>query len=536
MPGKKEEREEIIEAPKPKRGLLNRILNLIFPQRAELTQRVGSRPWLEAQVLAGTTTGRILEQYDIDQARVVIADENGKGRYIVAEPTLTPQEKSIYRVVMENVFYGMGPRIAPGETFSPKYIEGAVWDAARDLGLLDEVRTRSKKFMYYVSKDSIGYGKIHVPMMDPNIEEISISSYQHPVVVIHKKYAQYGWLETNITFDTEEELRAFSQRLAQRTGKSLTTAMPAVDSFTRDGDRIALTFGDEITFPGTSFCIRKFPAVPYSLPALVANGTMSPQVAAYLWTVMEFKGFPIVLGPMGSGKTTALSAMMTAIPPNQKIVTIEDVLELKTLHTNWTRFHTRTGYSLTETRYDIKPFDLVKLSMRYRPDHIIVGEIRGEEVQALIHSSSLGHGGACTMHAYSPEAALVRLRTPPMEVSEGGLMMIWCFVQLARVQLLSGAWVRRVTRVDEVDSEDGKIVLRTVFRWDARTDTYSDIPPEKLVKISRRLREAALARGWTERELAANLRNKIKCIEHLIKEKRLGQEDFWNEIKRFYAV
>ena len=516
------------------RNILSRLVESLLP-KFKPSRPLETKPWLDAQVLVGATKGRVLGQYTIDRANVIIADENGKGKYIVIEPPLTENERSIYRMLMQNVFYGMTPEESSlSAGFSRDYMEGAVWDAARDLGLLDDVKRSASKFMYYTAKDGVGYGKIHVPILDPAIEEISIASYQQPVVVIHKNYTRYGWLETNITFDTEEELRNFGQRLAQRTGKSLTTAMPTVDSFTKDGDRIALAFGDEVTYPGTNWCIRKFPQTPFSLTELVENGTLSSLMAAYLWLVMEMKGFPFVLGPMGAGKSTLLGAVATTIPPTQKIATIEDVLELKLPQPNWIRFHTRVGYSMTETKYDIKPFDLVKLSMRHRPDHIIIGEVRGEEVQALVHSASLGHGGACSMHAYSPDAAITRLSSPPMEITEGGKALIWCFVQLARVQKQTGEWVRRVTEITEV-VPSLPISLKQIFKWDPRNDRFVQTTPEKVASESVRLRDAASSRGWTERNLANNLKRRAGFIEQLIKEKRFSYLQFWEELRKFYG-
>jgi len=103
------------------------------------------------------------------------------------------------------------------------------------------------------------------------------------------------------------------------------------------------------------------------------------------------------------------------ISPTLKLATIEDTPELKLPHPSWQRFKARHTYSITEARYDIDLQDLVKLSLRYRPDYV-VGEVRGEEIRALIQGAALGHG--CTLHAESPEAALVRMRSPPMDVQE----------------------------------------------------------------------------------------------------------------------
>jgi flagellar protein FlaI len=489
------------------------------------------RPWFSVEPLAAVTTGKVLDKYLVDQAQVLIANNAGKGHYLVSEPPLNEREREIYRMLMEDIFYSLRPGVKVEDSI--KFIEGAIWDSANDLGITEEVRAAFSKYRYYLIKDGFGYGKLHVPMMDQNVEEISVTSYREPVTVLHRLFTEFGWLTTNITFSSEEELRNFNQRLAQRTGKSLTTAIPVVDSSTKEGDRISLTFGDELTHPGSALSIRKYPREPYSLAMLINFGTLSPLIGAYLWEVMEFKGFPIILGELGSGKTSLLSAIIACIPPTMKICTVEDTLELQVPHANWLRMHTRTGYTMTETKFDVDLFDLVKLSLRHRPDYIIVGETRGEEIKALTHAAALGHSSASTFHAYSPEAALTRMRSPPMEVTEGGLMLIWCFVQMARVQMPDGKWVRRVTRIDEV-IPGKELSLAKVFRWDPRRDEFTPDAPQKVVAASRRLRDAAESRGWTVKGLVEDMRRRNEFLGRLVKERKLGYGEFLKEIDGWY--
>ncbi|MGC8937111.1 MAG: ATPase, T2SS/T4P/T4SS family, partial [Candidatus Methanomethylicaceae archaeon] len=157
----------------------------------------------------------------------------------------------------------------------------------------------------------------------------------------------------------------------------------------------AVTFADEVTLPGSTIAIRKFPENPLSMAHLLQLGTLTPLMAAYLWLVAEYKGFIMTIGAMGTGKTTCLNCILTMIDPTLKIATVEDVPELKIPHTSWQRFKARHTYSITEAKFDVDLMDLVKLSLRYRPDYIVVGEVRGEEVRALIQAAALGHGCLC---------------------------------------------------------------------------------------------------------------------------------------------
>jgi flagellar protein FlaI len=500
---------------------------LVAPRREPV-----HRPWFGAEPLVMSFEGRPLAEYQVGLARVVVAEENGKGRYLVSEPPLTQAERKLYRAVIEDIFYSMRPEPLPTKT--PEILEGAIWDAAHDLGVVDEVRASYSNLRYYLFKDGLGYGKLHVPMMDPDIEDITIVSYEQPAFVLHRRFLQYGWLESNITFASEDDLRAFIQRLAQRTGKSPSTAIPTVDSITKEGDRLALTFGDEISHPGSTLSVRKFPRSPFSLPKLISLGAISYEAAAYCWQIVEFRGSLEVLGEYGVGKTTFANALLACIPPNLKICTIEDTLEFQLPQPNWQRLHTRTGLSMVGTRFDIDLMFLVQIAMRHRPDYLCIGEVRGAEIRALVQAAAAGRCAVTTFHAVSPEKALVRMRAPPMEVSEGGLMMIWCFAQLGQLRVREGEWVRRVTKVDEVIPGE-RLDIKTVFAWDPKRDTWSPSSLREVVKRSYRLREGAEARGWGEKELLVELEKKAKLLRVMVKERRLGFNEFSEEMRRFYA-
>ena len=542
----------VVEAPVRKKGLMSKIaagarglFRSIFwlkPQEYETP-----RPWFEIESLTTevvpSKTLRILESYPVDQATVTIVDDAGRGRYLVSEPPLTQKERAVYRRLLVNIFYGREPSYEPSlKIKNPlEYVEGALWDSARSLGMLDKVKAAAPKYLYYLSKDAFGHGKIHIPKQDKHIEDISAVSYLVPVAVAHRKYSEYRWLETNIMFSSEDEFRAFNQRVSQRTGKTITTAVPIVDSTTADGDRVALTFGNEVTYPGSTLNIRKFPESPFSLAQLTDNGTLSPMMAAYLWETVELGGFLIVLGPPGAGKTTLVNAVLATIPLNQKIATIEDTLEIKLPHPYWLRFHPREGLFLaetraekTETRFEKTMMDLVKIAMRHSPNYVAVGEVRGEEIQALIHAASLGLGSVCSFHAYPPEAALLRMRTPPMNVSEGGLMSIWSFAQMAKIRMPDGKWARKLVSIEEI-VPGKKQFLSQVFERAPKSNEFSPSKAKDVVDTSIRLRVAADVRGITNQELVRDLERKADMLKKMIKEKRTSLEDFIGEVAQAEA-
>jgi type IV secretory pathway ATPase VirB11/archaellum biosynthesis ATPase/intein/homing endonuclease len=984
----------------------------------------------KAEPLTATFQGEVLEKYSVDQAVVFIVDQNGRGFYLVSEPELTADEQRIYNLLMEYLYFSLKPVARVEDPMS--YVEGFIWDAAEDLGMVGEVQRGFQKYRYFIIRDAFGYGPIQVPMMDPYVEEVSCTGYGRPIMVVHRRHANYDWLETNILFQTEDHLKSFVQRMAQRIGKSLTTAIPFADAMSREGHRIAMTFGDEVTLPGSTFSIRKFPEEPLSMAHLLKFNTLTPLMAAYLWLIEEYRGFIIVLGPMASGKsvsgdesvlavlngspvltsfddlwrrvpgevfeeagfeyknpgvavislsptakceivkprafirhpfkgrgvrvvlrdgrevvttrdhslmvlscsgelavktpeelregdmlpvpsrlkipenppaalellqilsggrrlyverrmieglggkldsrraaavglkapildqrriplevalrvwvesgsipdglsvsdrvgfcsikifeavfnplfarvlgyyiadghydggkcvisirneemlndvveacrklgfkpyvfrrrvilpsapsavvealgcgwnagskslpsiywrmpkewkrellhayfrsdgwvegfgsvhaatksftlsrqimlallefgihatrrvaggarryevvispyfaeefaenvgfseslkelslkvwrrklicsrihtvpncllrkhmdevrelaksyklfdrnvlmgyavskkcllnrlkmadpgrrlrglwslaesevtwvpvrrveevdlegyvydfstptetfmagdgiivhnTTMLNGLLTLINPDLKICTIEDTSELRIPHKSWQRFKSRRTYSISESKFDVDLMDLVRLSLRYRPDYIVVGEVRGEEIRALFQAASLGHGCSTTFHAEDPNAALARMRSPPMSVAEGNLMLISCFVLLNRVRMVDGRVVRRVLEVTEVEPKDGSIGLRRIFTWDPRADSFKPDRAEEVARQSVRLRAVERLTGWSHEEVARELERRVRFLQGVVDGNKLTYAEFSGEVRKFY--
>jgi flagellar protein FlaI len=224
------------------------------------------------------------------------------------------------------------------------------------------------------------------------------------------------------------------------------------------------------------------------------------------------------------------------IDPVMKIATIEDTSELQIPHKSWQRFKARHTYSITEARFDVDLMDLVKLSLRYRPDYITVGEVRGEEIRALVQAAALGHGCLATIHAESPEAALIRMKSPPMDVPEGNLMLIWCFPLLGRVRMPDGSVVRRVLEATEVEPKEGRIELKRVFTWNARDDSFAPEDAEAVVKRSYRLGSVKRLTGWSDRELSEELNRRAEFLEGVVDAGKLSYSEFTESIGRFYTA
>lgn len=291
----------------------------------------------------------------------------------------------------------------------------AINEVLKDIGN----KQLAESVIYYLLRDLRGYGPITVPLSDPNIEEVELNNWLHPITVVHRDLPGIR-LMTNIRFNSEVEAKDFIMSISRRgLPRSVSLLKPYLETILPEGHRFTGTIG-EITI-GPTFSIRKFPPQPLTLEELIQRGTLKPSAAAYLWLIAELKGFIMISGPMSSGKTTLLSAIASKLPTYSKIVTIEDTPEIRLPHPHWVRMFTRES---EDDRSRISMFDLVKLAVRYRPDYIIVGEVRGEEVHALFQASALGHGMLTTFHASTPEELLIRLTNPPLNVNVGNLQLL----------------------------------------------------------------------------------------------------------------
>ena len=190
-------------------------------------------------------------------------------------------------------------------------------------------------------RDFLGYGPIDVMMRDPMIEDISCDGPGIPIYLFHRKYES---VRTTVRFLDEDELDSFVIRLAQRSRKHISVADPLLDATLPDGSRLQATLSREVTTRGSSFTVRKFRADPMTPPDLIRLGTLSAEMAAWFWFAMELGHSFILAGGTASGKTTSLNAIAQFIPPQKKIVSIEDTREINLSHENWIAGITRTGF------------------------------------------------------------------------------------------------------------------------------------------------------------------------------------------------
>ena len=239
------------------------------------------------------------------------------------------------------------------------------------------------KFLYYIKRDFVGYGRIDPIKKDISVEDISCNGYNSPVFVYHTEHEQ---IITNITHG-EDELDKFVINLAKRGGKSISKRTPQVDITLEDGSRGQLTYGREVSSHGTNYTIRQFKDVPFTPVDLISWNTFGLDQIAFLWLAIQNNKSMIIAGGTASGKTTTLNALSLFIPSSQKIVSIEDTREVELPQRNWVASITRPSFK-QDGSGSIDEFDLLESALRQRPDYLIMGEVRGEEGRTLFQVMS----------------------------------------------------------------------------------------------------------------------------------------------------
>ncbi len=335
------------------------------------------------------TEYRILESYPLVDpwARALILERKSDGSqlYFVDEIPLTSEERDLYNKVLDILYWELEP--PPKDKDPREHFKEQVSKIIKKFRLRFSSSIHPgiswQKIEYYINRDSIEYGPITPLMKDPAIEDISCDGVGRPIYVWHTRYES---IPTNIIFDNDEELDDLVVKLAHKAGKHVSVAFPIIDAILPEGHRLAATYKREVSRDGSTFTIRKFREKPLSIINLVLGGTVSSLQAAYFWKLLEYNMTGLIMGVTGAGKTTLLNALATLLRPTIKIVTIEDTPELRLTHENWVQLYSRPSYGFEGGMGEISLYDLVRVSLRYRPDVVIVGEVRGEEAKVLFQA------------------------------------------------------------------------------------------------------------------------------------------------------
>ena len=321
-----------------------------------------------------------------------------------------------------------------------------------------------------VRDDVLGLGPLQRLIDDPTVTEIMVNG---PDNVYIEQQGKLG--RAPVSFTSEDQLRRIIERIVMKMGRRIDESSPMVDARLEDGSRVNAII-PPLAFSGSTLTIRKFAKDPFKVPDLIRFGTLTPQMARLLQACVEGKLNVIVSGGTGSGKTTLLNVLSSFIPSRERIITIEDAVELQLQQDHVVRLESRP--SNIEGKGEISIRDLVRNSLRMRPDRIVVGEVRGGETLDMLQAMNTGHDGSLsTVHANSPRDAIARLETlvlmagmdlPLRAIREQIASAVDVIVQLTRLR----DGTRRVTAVTEVVGMEGQTVtLQDVFLFDYAAGT-----------------------------------------------------------------
>ena len=359
-------------------------------------------------------------------------------------------------------------------------------------------------------QDLVGYGEIDPLIRDDNLEEIMVIGIDKPVFVYHR---EYGMMKTNILFKDAGEVMNLIDSIARQINRRIDQESPILDGRLPDGSRVNATI-PPISADGPSMTIRKFKRDPLTIIDLINSKTISVELAAFFWLCFDGLGVKsanaIISGGTSSGKTTTLNALSSFINPKERIITIEDTLELQIPHEHVIRMETRPPN--VENRGELTMKDLVKNSLRQRPDRIIVGEVRGSEAITLFTALNTGHSGFGTLHSNDARETITRLTNAPMSVPNIMISAIDFIIMQNRIYRSDGVSFRRISEVAEVSGiEEGVIQLNKIFEWDPQSDTIKNVGI-----TSKTLTEIANVSGNSLNSLYDEIKNREIVLQHMV--------------------
>jgi len=311
----------------------------------------------------------------------------------------------------------------------------------------------------------LGYGPIQKLLEDPEITEVMVNNPE--TIYVERRGRIYP---TDRRFIDEDHMLSIIDRIVSRVGRRVDEASPMVDARLPDGSRVNAII-HPLAVNGPMLTIRKFSKVPFTVKDLIAFGTIDERLAIFIEACVRGRLNILVSGGTGTGKTTLLGVVSHNIPSDERIVTIEDAAELRLQQEHVLRLESRPPN--IEGRGQVTIRDLVRNSLRMRPDRIIVGEVRGAEALDMLQAMNTGHEGSMsTIHANSPRDALARLETmvlmggfdlPVRAVREQAASALDILIHLSRLR--DGS--RRVVQVCEVEGMEGDtVVLQDIFYFD----------------------------------------------------------------------
>ncbi|MDO8873398.1 MAG: type II/IV secretion system ATPase subunit [Methanoregula sp.] len=379
---------------------------------------------------------------------------------------------------------------------------------------------------YLLIRDKIEMGVLKPFLSDSYIEDISCDGVG-PIFIEHKIFKG---LKSVIEFTVSNELDEFVVEMAEKIKRPITHRSPIVDATLPDGSRINIVYGTAVSRHGSNFSIRKVNEVPLSILNIIEVSTIDYLSAAYLWICVEYGMSLFVSGEAASGKTTLLNAITTFIPPENKIVSIEDTPELNVPHRNWIR-----EVALAKGKGEgggaggeVTMFDLLKAALRQRPNQIIVGEIRGVEGAVAFGAMQTGHPVMSTFHAASVEKLIQRLCGDPINIPRTYVDNLNLVIIMSAVKRPDGSVVRRIISINELvgfNPETQGFTFVEMFSWEPVSDTFTWSGKGSSYLLENKIATMLGMPDSKRSEIYLEVEKRAKILERLHK---AGYTKFWD--------
>ena len=474
---------------------------------------------------------------DPDEGEIVYAwahirwsEDQGELIYKIVEPELDEKTAEAYEKIVNIMQRSFDVNFEELESGKAKeYLEDKI-DMIVDKYNIDVPEDKREVIRYYTKRDFAGLGKLQPLMNDTEVEDISCDGLEIPVYAYHRN-PRFGSIKTNLTWSEKDELDSFVMKLAQRCGKSISVSSPLLDGSLPDGSRVQATLATDIARKGSNFTIRRFTEDPLTPIHMMDYETENARMLSYLWMLVEHEKSVLVSGTTGAGKTSQLNALSLFIRPDKKIVSIEDTPELRLPHDHWVPEVSRSGFgSSAEEGGEVTMDNLLKESLRQRPEYIIVGEVRGAEAYILFQQMATGHTGLSTIHADSLEMLMDRLTTEPINLSPSLIETLDMIMLIARIRR-GGTYIRRIMGLFEVRGYDKRkgIDSNQVFDWDPQDDEYY------VKNNSMLLKDIADQSGMDYKDIQKELKNRQHVLKWMQDQQIKHYRKVGDIISRYYS-
>lgn len=463
-------------------------------------------------------------------ANIKWSEEERSLVYNLIEPELSEAEKKFLDKITDALIQLVEVELSGMKEMSQAllYLQKQMNKILKDFGMRLSPN-QYVKIMYFIYRNFMGLNEIDGMMQDPNIEDISCDGVGTPIFIVHRKYSS---IKTNIAFSGLDRLREFVIKLAERSGRYVSYAEPILDGTLPDGSRVSATIAGDVATRGPTFTIRKFGEKPLSPVEQVLMHTTSPEVLAYFWYIVEQGANILFVGATATGKTTFLNSICMFIPPERKVVTIEDTREIRIPHEHWVSGLARTGFGIpspTGEKYgEVTMFDLLRESFRQNPDYVIVGETRGKEAYVMFQGMASGHTSFSTFHANSVDAVIKRLTSPPIDLSPTLIESLNVVTIMTHTANKSDRRVKEVVEIVSVDPRTEEVKTNLTFLWNPSTDTFEKVNDSQIIS------KLVEAKGQDIEIAKADIQRRKEVLEWLLAKDIKDYLEFVGYINMFY--